>query len=861
MNKGVMRIASLFMVVVMLISTMVISVAAATVDNVGALLDSYTKGSGTFVIAEDSRIYVVSDSAPSGDLLQTAQLIQREYRARYSGYEFKMVWGTEAYIWPGDIVLNLDAESGTGEDGYKLNVADAAKVTAQDTDGLIYGSNMLLKMLNTGTTLNGFTAADAPDTKERTVSLDCGRKYFTAEWIKNFIRQMSWMGYNAIELHFSDDGGFRLDIWDPAYNKGTFQVTNDFSWLCGGHPQYWVYDGYAAYADKNKYLTTEEIVSILEVAKEYHIEVIPSFDSPAHMDYLTWKFEQNVKQNAGYSFVYDDKTYTTSLDNCSINFTGTTGCTAPGSGYAAVDIREDTMGQAFVFAIYEDLADFFREYAGSTNFSIGADEVPSPDGRLWEYSDFIEYINDLNDILQEKNYTMRMFNDYIYNGGLDSSIEIMYWNSPFQPNTGNTGDDIIPVKDFYAPGCSGEENNRILYNCIQTNCYYVLRVVSSGNSCYAGMDARNPVNYNWTFYRSTEKDIYNEWYPADFSEKGLRNEEAAVVPEKHLGGAYFMIWNDYASLNTEKQIWEGAPDAQNSSIQYSLINRMWSNSIKMWNWDINNTVSYDSFAVVRNTFGFFPGYTSCSAQASLPDSSEPGIAYPVDHSALEAALANKIPDNGRYTAESYAVYKAAYAEAVRVHENFYATAGEIKEAADRLIKAKNSLILVPPVNNDPSVNVPTLSTSFTPVYLETLKKDAFVSNPFPDKIESTVWEAYKAAVNASDADAGSILCAENALVTSGTPKIISAGKISAAANGGYITLKVVTNGAASVVTVNLDGVYCLNRDIIAQGKLQQLNNGEIVKVWLVKVPVGGKVGTYDLQIQDAILSITINSDK
>ena len=46
MNKGVKRIASLFLAVVMLFSTMVVTTSAADVENVGALLDSYEKAAG-----------------------------------------------------------------------------------------------------------------------------------------------------------------------------------------------------------------------------------------------------------------------------------------------------------------------------------------------------------------------------------------------------------------------------------------------------------------------------------------------------------------------------------------------------------------------------------------------------------------------------------------------------------------------------------------------------------------------------------------------------------------------------------------------------------------------------------------------
>ena len=462
MNKGVKRIASLFLAVVMLFSTMVVTTSAANVEvrDVGALLDEFTlkEDSGTFTVTTSSRIYVVGASAPTGNLLQTAQLIQREMRAEFSGCFRELVWGPADWAKTGDVVLVLDTTSGTGADGYKLNVTGTtATVTAADTDGLIYGANTLMKCFRAvgGNSVSGFSANDTPDTKERTVHLDLARKYYTAEWVKNFIKQMSWMGYNALELHLSEDGGFRADFWDSMYYKdnngdGTkYQPENDFTWLCGSHVQSWVEDPYRNDPNAGDYLTTKELVEICNVAKEYHIEIIPSFDSPAHMDYITWKFEQNYKSNKSYSFTYNEKTYKASSTSGCINYTGKTGSSSPAwPYYTTIDITDGTLAKAFVFALYEDMADFFKEYAGSTKFNIGADEVNMTACKPnWSYDQFPGYVNELNRMLNKKGYTVRMYNDFIgsttYNRSndkavykFDSNIEICYWNSFFISNNG-----------------------------------------------------------------------------------------------------------------------------------------------------------------------------------------------------------------------------------------------------------------------------------------------------------------------------------------------------------------------------------------------------------------------------------------
>ncbi|MDO4595345.1 MAG: family 20 glycosylhydrolase [Tissierellia bacterium] len=38
-----------------------------------------------------------------------------------------------------------------------------------------------------------------------------GRKYFAKEWIIQLIREMSYMKLNALQLHFSENKGFRIE--------------------------------------------------------------------------------------------------------------------------------------------------------------------------------------------------------------------------------------------------------------------------------------------------------------------------------------------------------------------------------------------------------------------------------------------------------------------------------------------------------------------------------------------------------------------------------------------------------------------------------------------------------------------------
>lgn len=726
LRKGI----ALTLALVLAVSTFfMLPTKAADTSALGALIDSFAANNSTFTLSESSRFFLTVE--PTGELLQTVQLVQRQFAADSlpTATPLNIVWGDESMVRNGDILILLDTDSGIGAEGYQLNVTKYATVTASDVDGLLYGLNMLQKHFRNAkaTTINGFTAADTPDTKERTVSLDCGRKYLTKNWICNYIREMSWMGYNTIELHFSDDSGFRIDIWgDETYHKDyngdgvAYDPKNDFSWLPGSQVTSWTHDGsdgltsinFRKDPDRGRYLTTADLVEIIEVAKEYHMDVIPAFDCPAHLDYTTWKYEQNYLANRSYSFISTyggtETTYKAADVNGCINYTGYIhgALYTDNSGntqtmdwpfFTCVNIV-DAHAKAFLFELYIDIANFFKEYAGSTDFSIGADEVnlnESDNGSYtykWGFNDFVPFINDLNELLNSKGYTVRMYNDFMASTkytnnsseAFASNIEILYWDSPLNPASSTSNNNHTEPVSYHVA------QNRILYNCINTNTYYVLRINESEG------DARSMSCGQWTFNHSNEESIYNEWYPADISEHGTaKSEDVADVPDNLLGGGYFLVWNDYAALNTEVEMWNGVIDfARITGEFYSLRDRMWSNIIKQWNKDINTSLTYANFATIRNTLGDFPGLGSgtnaCSEQTVLPAATAPFRL--ADRSELAAALANKI-EKGSYTDASYAAYETAYNAADTVNNNDRATEEEIGTALQDLNNAIDALVI------------------------------------------------------------------------------------------------------------------------------------------------------------------------
>src|SRR5258706_1933720 len=88
---------------------------------------------------------------------------------------------------------------------------------------------------------------------ERGLMIDNGTVYFTPEWIAQHIRELAYLKMNYFHLHFSDNGGFRIESET--------------------HPEI-----VAA-----QHLTQQQVRDLIALAQRYHVMVVPELDMPGHL--------------------------------------------------------------------------------------------------------------------------------------------------------------------------------------------------------------------------------------------------------------------------------------------------------------------------------------------------------------------------------------------------------------------------------------------------------------------------------------------------------------------------------------------------------------------------------------------------
>ncbi len=159
----------------------------------------------------------------------------------------------------GSIALSVD-KSVAGNEHYVLTVGkEGIDVKGGSAAAVFYGVMTLRQMLmgDPCATRSRKIAAtridDAPRFGYRALMLDPARHFLPVDDVKHYIDQMAHYKYNVLQLHLTDDQGWRLEVRD--------------------HPQL---------TAGQEHYRREDLAEIIRYAAQRHIQVVPEIDIPGH---------------------------------------------------------------------------------------------------------------------------------------------------------------------------------------------------------------------------------------------------------------------------------------------------------------------------------------------------------------------------------------------------------------------------------------------------------------------------------------------------------------------------------------------------------------------------------------------------
>jgi len=312
------------------------------------------------------------------------------------------------------INLIIDGKTNTAKEGYILSITpNSITIKGVTSRGLFYGVQSLLQLIpiNGDTRIQALEIKDEPRFQWRGLLLDVSRHFFTIEEVKRLIDQMVIYKFNLLQLHLTDDQGWRVEIKKlPELTKvGAWRVPRTGLWWDREPPQ----EGEAA--TYGGFYTQVQIKELVTYASERHVDILPEIDVPGH----------SLAAIASYPYLSSSKL------PYKVN---------PGSKFYGIDDNSLCPGKESTFEFLDIVFDEVTQLFPFEFIHIGGDECNK---RFWKKCDDCQnrmkdnglkdenelqsyFIKRLEKILQKKGKKLMGW-DEILEGGLAPNAAVMSW--------------------------------------------------------------------------------------------------------------------------------------------------------------------------------------------------------------------------------------------------------------------------------------------------------------------------------------------------------------------------------------------------------------------------------------------------
>jgi hexosaminidase len=312
---------------------------------------------------------------------------------------------------------------------------------------------------STSFNLRYMTIKDKPKYAWRGFHIDVSRHFFSKEYIIELIDWLAYYKFNKLQLHLTDDQGWRIEIDQfPLLTEiGAWRTFNSMDSTCmelsKSDINYTIDPRFIKEKNGQKiyggFYTKQDIREIVAYASANYIDVIPEVDMPGHMSAAIKAYPQlSCVDSAGWGTEF-------SFPICPCN--------------------PDVMD--FSYKVWDEIIELFP----SNVVHIGCDEVEkatwaaSPECRLFMKENGMTSLNEIQNYfvkkmqehLRSKGKTVIAWDDVI-DGNVDSKITMMYWrdwvtDSPERSAANGNPIILTPWSHFYLSSTSNDENLQKLY--------------------------------------------------------------------------------------------------------------------------------------------------------------------------------------------------------------------------------------------------------------------------------------------------------------------------------------------------------------------------------------------------------------
>lgn len=238
--------------------------AQPNIPQVIPALQNWEAAKGKYIMPAKGTIFI--NTRDSSALSHTAQNLADDLKEMF-GFQYTV--SVSANPHKGSIFLSCSQKNKQmNEEGYKLTIDNKITIIASSFKGVHWGTQTLLQMIhNQPDGLMKGQAFDYPEYPSRGFMIDVGRKFFTMDFLKSYVKILSFYKMNELHIHLNDNGfvQFAENDWNKTY--AAFRLESErFPGLTARDGSY----------------SKDEFRELQKMAAQYGIKIIPEIDIPAH---------------------------------------------------------------------------------------------------------------------------------------------------------------------------------------------------------------------------------------------------------------------------------------------------------------------------------------------------------------------------------------------------------------------------------------------------------------------------------------------------------------------------------------------------------------------------------------------------
>jgi hexosaminidase len=235
---------------------------------------SVEPGEGAFELTRQTTIL----TEPGSPGIESVGVFLRDALRAQTGLGLKIREAKSAQA-AGSITLGINAKQpGLGAEGYELVISpERVTIRAHQPAGVFYGIQSLLQILSPALAadqgasvtkrihLPSLRIVDRPEFAWRGLLLDCSRTFLPLDYLKKYVDVCSFYKMNVLQLHLTDDQGWRLEI---RKHPRLTDVGSKFDASFVG--------------EASGYYTQKKMKELVQYAAERHVTIVPEIEMPGH---------------------------------------------------------------------------------------------------------------------------------------------------------------------------------------------------------------------------------------------------------------------------------------------------------------------------------------------------------------------------------------------------------------------------------------------------------------------------------------------------------------------------------------------------------------------------------------------------